>query len=68
MELGIPKSTVGQILNQQKFHPYKLQILHHLTEDDPDELRCVNGFPKNWMKTSISRKTVFCLAMKLCFM
>ena len=36
MELGIPKSTVGQILNQQKFHPYKLQILHHLTEDDPD--------------------------------
>lgn len=36
MELGIPKSTVGQILKQQNFHPYKLQILHHLTEDDPD--------------------------------
>ena len=36
MELGIPKSTVGQVLKQQKFHPYKLQILHHLTEDDPN--------------------------------
>ena len=38
MELGIPRLTVGQIL-KQKFHSYKLQILHHLTEDDPN--RCI---------------------------
>lgn len=34
-ELGIPRSTVHKILGE-KFHPYKLQILHHLNEDDPD--------------------------------
>jgi transposase len=36
MELGVPKTTISRILKEQRFHPYKLQILHHLTEDDPD--------------------------------
>jgi len=36
MELGVPKTTISRILKKQRFHPYKLQILHHLTEDDPD--------------------------------
>ncbi len=36
MELGVPRSTIHKILVEQKFHPYKLQILHHLNEDDPD--------------------------------
>lgn len=36
MELGVAKTTISRILKEQKFHPYKSQILHHLTEDDPD--------------------------------
>lgn len=36
MELGVSKSTIHRILVHEKFHPYKLQILHHLNEDDPD--------------------------------
>ena len=35
-EMDVPKSTVHDILISEKFHPYKLQILNHLTEDDPD--------------------------------
>lgn len=35
-ELNLPKSTIHDILKRERFHPYKLQILHHLTEDDPD--------------------------------
>jgi transposase len=37
MELGVPKGTVHDILKQENFHPYKLQIVQHLTEDDPDD-------------------------------
>ena len=69
IELGIPKSTVCQILKQQKFHPYKLQVLNHLREDDPDRRieMCEDLLP-NYMKTSVSQKTVFCLVMKLSIM
>ena len=35
-EIGISRSTMQDILKQEHFHPYKLQILHKLTEDDPD--------------------------------
>ena len=35
-ELGVPKSTIHKIMVEEKFHPYKLQILRHLSEDDPD--------------------------------
>ena len=36
MELVKAKSTVHDILKADHFHSYKLQILHQLTEDDPD--------------------------------
>lgn len=36
MELNVPRSTVHDILKKAKFHPYKLQLLQHLSEDDPD--------------------------------
>ena len=36
MELDVPRSTVHDILKKAKFHPYKLQLLQHLSEDDPD--------------------------------
>jgi hypothetical protein len=35
-EVGLPKSTMHDILEKEKFHPYKLQILYRLTENDPD--------------------------------
>ncbi|CAI9719794.1 Hypothetical predicted protein [Octopus vulgaris] len=34
--LGVPKPTIHKMLVEEKFHRYKLQILHHLNEDDPD--------------------------------
>ena len=36
MELDVEKSILHDILKAENFHPYKLQILHQLTEDDPD--------------------------------
>jgi hypothetical protein len=36
LELGIPQETVRRILKAEKFHLHKLQILHNLTEDNPD--------------------------------
>ena len=35
-ELGAPKPTIHKIMVEEKFHLYKLQILHHLNEDNPD--------------------------------
>ena len=35
-ELGFSKSTIVKIVKQKTFHPYRLQILHHLIEVDPD--------------------------------
>ena len=34
-ELGIPRSTIHRILGEDRFHPYKLQILHHLNQGSP---------------------------------
>ena len=31
MEMDVPKSSVHDILKSENFHPYKLQILNHLT-------------------------------------
>jgi hypothetical protein len=39
LELSIPRETVRRILKAEKFHPYKLQILHKLTKDAKDVLR-----------------------------
>ena len=35
-EMGVPRSTILNILKAEKFHPYKLPILHKLYEDDSD--------------------------------
>jgi hypothetical protein len=35
-DIGVPKNMLHDILKKEKFHPYKLQILHHLTVDDPN--------------------------------
>ncbi|KAJ8942139.1 hypothetical protein NQ318_021647 [Aromia moschata] len=39
---GISATTVKRVLRKQKFHPYKMQYLQCLTEDDPDR-RNLNG-------------------------
>jgi transposase len=36
MELGVPRSTVQKILKTYAFHPYKMQVLQSLSENDPD--------------------------------
>lgn len=33
---GISHSTVWRLLRKEKFHPYKIKLLHELNEDDPD--------------------------------
>ena len=35
-KIGVPRSTMQKVLKAEKFHPYKLQILHKLYEDDSD--------------------------------
>jgi len=35
-EVQISPRSVGRILRQNRFHPYKVQILHKLNDDDPD--------------------------------
>ena len=35
-EVGISPSSVSKILKLHQFHPYKIQILQKLNEDDPD--------------------------------
>ena len=35
-EIGVPHSTMQKVLKAEKFHSYKLQILHKLYEDDSD--------------------------------
>lgn len=32
----LPRSTVHRILKSIKFHPYKVNLIHELNEDDPD--------------------------------
>jgi hypothetical protein len=34
--VGISQSSVAKILKQHKFHPYKIQVLQKLNDDDPD--------------------------------
>jgi hypothetical protein len=38
LELGIPRETVRRILKAEKFHQYKLHILHNLTPRMSGEL------------------------------
>lgn len=33
---GVSSKSVQRVLKKEKFHPYKMKILHALTEDDPD--------------------------------
>jgi len=35
-ETGVPRTTVQRILKHNKWHPYKIQLLQELTEDDND--------------------------------
>jgi len=35
-EIGVPHLTMQKVLKAEKFHPYKLQILHKLYKDDSD--------------------------------
>lgn len=35
-ELNFPRTTMRRILKAENFHPYKLQHVQQLTEDDPD--------------------------------
>src|SRR6202042_2575462 len=35
-ECEVSSKSVQRVLKRNKFHPYKLKILHELTEDDPD--------------------------------
>lgn len=35
-EYGVSQSSVIRILHAFKWHPYKIQMLQHLSEDDPD--------------------------------
>ncbi|KAG2468668.1 G2E3 ligase, partial [Polypterus senegalus] len=36
LESGISRTSLRRILATHKWHPYKLQLLQHLDEDDPD--------------------------------
>ena len=36
LEVGISQGSVMNILHQNRWHPYKLQMYQHLNEDDPD--------------------------------
>lgn len=33
---GVSRSTVHRVLTKNKFHPYKLKMVHQLSDDDPD--------------------------------
>ena len=35
-ESGVSRSSIRRILKANKWHPYKLHMAHHLSEDDPD--------------------------------
>ncbi|KAL1279169.1 hypothetical protein QQF64_025842 [Cirrhinus molitorella] len=37
LESGISRTSLRRILATHKWHPYKLQLLQHLNEDDPDQ-------------------------------
>ena len=44
-ELGVPRTTMRRIIKAESFHPYKLQQLNKLYEDDPDRrLQMVTWF------------------------
>ncbi|KAJ8873731.1 hypothetical protein PR048_024565 [Dryococelus australis] len=34
--LGVPRTTLQRILKKDELHPYKLHLMHHVTEDNPD--------------------------------
>ena len=35
-ESGVSRTSIRRILSSNKWHPYKIQLHQHLTEDDPD--------------------------------
>ncbi|XP_049937387.1 uncharacterized protein LOC126412052 [Schistocerca serialis cubense] len=35
-ECGVSRTSILRILSQHKWHPYKIKLLRHLNEDDPD--------------------------------
>ena len=36
VKTGVSQTSITRILKASKWHPYKLQMLHHISEDDPD--------------------------------
>jgi hypothetical protein len=49
-ETGISQSSIARIVKEQKWHPYKLQMRQHLTEDDRTvPFNSVNGRSVNYV-------------------
>jgi hypothetical protein len=36
MECGVNRRSIGRVLKEHRWHPYKLQMQHHMSEDDRD--------------------------------
>ncbi|CAI9727465.1 PLHD1 protein [Octopus vulgaris] len=53
--LGVPKSTIHKILVEGKFHGYKLPILHHLNEDEPNR----RMYMCQWFSDKLDENTNF---------
>ena len=72
-ELGVPRSNIQRILKKHNFHPYKLQLLHHMTEDDPDRrtemcdwfLGQLNGDTEFLSSIMFSDEAIFMLTARL---
>lgn len=61
-EINVPRSTMQKILKEEHFHPYKLQILHKLHEDDPDRRMEMSTWFKNRLDKDpdmVHRKVLF---------
>uniref|UniRef100_A0A669CUS4 non-specific serine/threonine protein kinase n=1 Tax=Oreochromis niloticus TaxID=8128 RepID=A0A669CUS4_ORENI len=52
---GISRTSLRRILATHKWHPYKLQLLQHLNEDDPD--RCTEF--AEWAKQKLEQDPQF---------
>eukprot|EP00079_Xenopus_tropicalis_P034003 XP_017947774.1 PREDICTED: uncharacterized protein LOC105946840 isoform X2 [Xenopus tropicalis] len=55
LESGISRTSLRRILATHKWHPYKLQLLQHLNEDDPD--RCTEF--AEWAKQKLEQDPQF---------
>ena len=60
-EVGISKTSVRNILKTNSFHPYKIQLLHKMNEDDPDRRIqfCEEMIERNDQNPDFNRRTCF---------